>query len=123
MTGKTHLLTMYFHFAKSDVRNSRAKSHHNPTYRGVLLNECEATPALFKTVKNYTREDFYRPVNLAQFGVIELFFRYFCRLIYIDDSETEQPNSYLTALFIVGCGLLACAADFGVEEAKLWLSS
>ena len=59
------------------VTSSTVKSHLKPALAGTKDNICPNMPELMKAVANFSREDFDRPINPAQFGITTLYFRYF----------------------------------------------
>ena len=61
------------------VTSSTAKSHLKPARPGAKakVKPCPNMPGLMKAVANFSHEDFYRPIDLAQYGTITLYYRYF----------------------------------------------
>ncbi len=73
-----------------------------------------------KAVAKFSREDFDRPINFAQFGITTVYFRYFIfdwyQLTII--SKTHLPDAHMTAFYHFGYAITDFLAECGDEDAK-----
>jgi hypothetical protein len=90
---------------------------------GIKPGECDEMPELFKAATKFRREDFYKPLDLAQFGLIVFYFRFLIRFVDSHSRYTREKRPHLSALYQLGWVLTAFAAECGVTEAQRWLEA
>jgi hypothetical protein len=114
-----------------DVFPCKTNSWANRAYRthlklirnGMKPGECDKMPELFKAATKFRLEDFYKPLDLAQFGLIIFYFRFLICLMDSHPRYTQEKRPHLTALCQIGWVLTAFAAECGVIEARRWLEA